>query len=259
MNDIDIEDLMAYADGELEADRTAYIEQLLSSDEEARAMLERFRQTSTLLDPVSRGLLEEPVPQRLIDTVRNHPASATAPVAAPEPLPAATVPLIASRVEMSAANGSHYWPRWAAAASVALAVGLVTGHWWGGQDTGAGTDLAQLLQTVPSGTSVSLAGGSLMPLASFQRADGQPCREFEQVIAGRLSHGIACRSEGVWVTQVLIDRGADQGQIGQPPVFAPASGQADALSAMADALNLGEALEPQQEAQLIRNGWSAPP
>lgn len=259
MNDTDIEALMAYADGELEAERTAHIEQLLASDEEARAMLERFRQTSTLLDPVARGLLDEPVPQRLIDTVRNHPSFAGAPVAEPDPLPAATVPLSASRVEMSAANDNRFWPRWAAAASVALAVGLVGGHWWGSEGAGRSIDLAQVLQTAPSGASTELPDGRVMLLASFRRTDGQACREFEQTRAGRLAHGIACRTEGVWVTHLLIDRGPDQGQIGQPPAFVPASGEADALAAMADALGLGEALSPEDEARLIQQGWSTRP
>lgn len=259
MNDTDIEALMAYADGELEAERMAYIEQLLASDEEARAMLERFRQTSTLLDPVTRGLLEEPVPQRLIDTVRNHPAFVVAPVPAPEPLPAATAPLSAARVEMRAANDSRFWPRWAAAASVALAVGLVGGHWWGSEGPGQSMDLAQVLQTAPSGASKELPDGRVMPLASFRRADGQACREFEQTRAGRLAHGIACRTEGVWVTHLLIDRGPDQGQTGQLPAFVPASGEADALAAMADALGLGETLSPEDEGQLIQQGWSTRP
>lgn len=261
MKDTDIELIMAHADGQLPPEQQDRVHALLDSDAEARELLARFRETSALLDPVTRELLSEPVPQRLIDTVRQHPmAAAPQADAAPTPMPApVATPVRMATTGPAPANDSRFWPRWAAAASIALAVGLVAGNWWGSQGADPGQTLAQVLHTTPSGTTSALAEGSVMPLASFRRADGQPCREFEQAAAGRLSHGIACHADGVWVTQVLIDRGPDQGQIGQAPAFVPASGQADALAAMAEALGLGEALDAAQEEQLIRGGWAARP
>ncbi|MCU0957432.1 MAG: hypothetical protein MUF55_08975 [Hydrogenophaga sp.] len=261
MKDTDIELIMAHADGQLPPEQRGHVQALLDSDAEARELLARFRETGALLDPVARELLSEPVPQRLLDTVRQHPMAGEAAAALtpmPAPLPVAT-PVHVTTPERSPANDTRFWPRWAAAASVALAVGLVAGHWWGSQGADTGQTLAQVLQTTPSGTSVALADGSALPLATFRRADGQPCREFEQVAGGRLSHGIACRTDGIWVTQLLIDRGPDQGQIGQAPAFVPASGQADALAAMVESLGLDEALGAAEEDRLIRQGWSDRP
>ena len=205
MKDTDIELIMAHADGHLPPEQQDQVQALLDSDAEARELLARFRETSALLDPVTRELLSEPVPQRLIDTVRQHPMATPAEAAPPTTRPSLVdTPVRVAAAGLSPANDTRFWPRWAAAASVALAVGLVAGHWWGSQETDAGQTLAEVLQTTPSGTSVALAEGSVMPLASFRRADGQPCREFEQAAGGRLSHGIACHGDGVWVTQVLI-------------------------------------------------------
>ncbi|TNF53262.1 MAG: hypothetical protein EP308_09870, partial [Burkholderiales bacterium] len=206
MKDTDIELIMAHADGQLPPELLGHVQALLDSDAEARELLARFRETGALLDPVARELLSEPVPQRLLDTVRHHPmateaAAASAPI--PTPSPVGVAVRVAGADRNTPANDTRFWPRWAAAASVALAVGLVTGHWWGSQGADAGLTLAQVLQTTPSGTSVALADGSALPLASFRRPDGQSCREFEQAAAGRLSHGIACQANGVWVTQVL--------------------------------------------------------
>ncbi len=264
MKESDIELVMAYADGKLPPERLDEVQALIETDAQAREMLARYRQTSVLLDSAMRGVLDEPVPRQLIDTVLHHPSqgdvpvpSATWPVATPPAKDNATVP--ASQLAPTAANESRFWPRSAMAASVALAVGLFAGHWWARLGSDPGTDLARVLQTVPSGTQAPLADGHVMPLASFLRADGSPCREFEQTHGGRLSHGIACRAEGVWITQMLIDSGAELGRAGQPPAFVPAAGQADTLAAMAEALSLGQALSPADEERLIRRDWSQQP
>lgn len=242
----DIEQLMAYADGELDPLQTQQVERLLQGDPEARAVVERFRRTRAHLAPGLDPLLDEPVPQRLIDAIRQHPG---APVAA-------ATPATALPVARAAANDRWYWPSLATAASVALVVGLVAGQWWGGgasADTGA---LAQALQTLPSGQVLQVGATQVMPLASFRAADGQVCREFEQSAHGRQAHGIACRDGEQWITRLLLDHGPTGALDPPPPAFVTASGQGDALSAMVEGLRLGQALTPEQEEQALREGWA---
>ncbi len=264
MKDSDIEWIMAYADGQLPRDQVDRVEALLRADGQARDLLAHFRQTGALLEPLTRDLLHEPVPSRLIDTVRDHArtdappgASATitdGPLVKPLPVAPRTV-----EPAGPPANDSRFWPQAALAAGLALVIGAVVGHWWAGRSTDTASTLASVLQSVPSGSSAPLADGKVLPLASFRRSDGTLCREFEQSLGGRLSHGFACRADGVWITQMIIDGGAEQGRDGQPPAFVPATGQADALAAMAEALGLGQALDPGEEEALIGRGWTEQP
>lgn len=258
MNETDIETLMAYADGELDAAQAREVEALLAGDADARAMVERFRQTRAELATGLDTLLEEPVPQHLIDTVRHHPMGRSAATPDSPPLQRVTTePLIVNQ-SAAAANAPSYWPRVAAAACLALAVGLTTGHWWGQQST-TGADVAQTLQralqTLPSGETLAQGGVQVMPVASFQAANGQACREFEQEAQGRLAHGLACRVDNQWVARVVLDRGPANGTLGEVPAFAPASGEADALATLLDRLGAGAALGADEERQLIDSAW----
>lgn len=248
----DIEQLMAYADGELDPQQRPQVEQWLRDDPQARAIVERFRQTRAQLSPGLDALLDEPVPQRLIDAIRQHPGpagSARAPV--PEATPAP--PSAGGRV---AANEPWFWPSLATAASVALVIGLVAGHWWGGVPAAGHDTLAQALQTVPSGQVLQVGTTQVMPLASFRAPDGQVCREFEQVTQGRQVHGIACLDAQQWIPRLLQDHGPADAPQASPPGYATASGENDAVSALVESLRLGPALTPSQEEQALREGWS---
>lgn len=260
MKDSDIEWIMAYADGQLPREQTDRVEALLQADAQARDLLAYFRQTGALLEPLASDLLHEPVPGRLIQTVRHHARTDAPPTITDGPL-VKPLPAAPRTVEPAGppANDSRFWPQAALAAGLALVIGAVLGHWWAGRSFDTASALASVLQSVPSGSSAPLADGKVSPLASFRRSDGTLCREFEQSRAGRLSHGFACRADGVWITQVIIDGGAEQGRDGQPPAFVPATGQADALAAMAEALGLGPALDPGEEEALIGRGWSERP
>lgn len=275
MNDTDFETLMAYADGELSAEQAQAVEARLEVDAEARELVERLRQTRSELAAEMDVLLTEPVPQRLIDTVMHHPmgamggrapateAVALRPVDA-RPLDASAQPSsrATTATTTAAANSPSYWPRMAAAACLALAVGLTTGHWWGQQSGAAtGTDLAQTLQralqTLPSGEALAAGGVVVMPVASFRAASGLACREFEQEAQGRIAHGLACREGDQWVARAVLDRGPASGTLGSEPAFAPASGEADALATLLDRLGAGATLGADEEQRLIEQGWTA--
>lgn len=253
MNDLDIEKLMAYADGELDPASALDVERLLQNDDEARAIVERFRQTRSALGPDMDALLNEPVPQHLIDAIRAHPLQ-------PMPaLPQAATPA-ASAVTRQAANDRAYWPSLATAASLALVVGLFAGQWWGSQSGGGEPPLAQALQrameTLPAGEVLKVAGLQITPVTSYRGAEGQVCREFEQTADGRLAHGIACRTDTQWVTRLMFDHGpADTAA--SSAGFVPASGELDAISSLLDNLKLGPALSADEERAAIQQGWKA--
>lgn len=245
----DIEQLMAYADGELDAQTANQVERQLQDDPEGQAIVERFRQTRSQLAPGLDALLDEPVPQRLIDAIRRHPG--------PPAVTTAPTPILPEA--RSAANDRWYWPSLATAASVALVVGLLGGQWLGG-GTATGADaVAQALQTVPSGQLFRVGETQVMPLASFRSDEGFVCREFEQSAGGRAAHGIACRDGQQWVTHLLLDHGPAQSIKAPPPAFATASGEADAMGAMVESLRLGQALTPEQEEQALQRGWARVP
>lgn len=245
----DIEQLMAYADGELDAQTANQVERQLQYDPEGQAIVERFRQTRSQLAPGLDALLDEPVPQRLIDAIRRHPGPA-ATAAAPAPVPAEA---------RRAANDLWYWPSLATAASVALVVGLLGGQWLSGSTATSADAVAQALQTVPSGQVVRVGETQVMPMASFRSDEGLVCREFEQTAGGRAVHGIACRDGQQWVTRLLLDHGPAQFIKAPPPAFATASGEADAMGAMVESLRLGQAFTPEQEVQALQRGWARVP
>jgi negative regulator of sigma E activity len=252
MNDHDIEKLMAYADGELDPASALEVERLLRDDEEARAIVERFRQTRSALGPDMDALLNEPVPQHLIDAIRAHPLK-------PMPALAQAATPAASAVTRQAANDRAYWPSLATAASLALVVGLFAGQWWGSQSGGGESSVAQALQrameTLPAGEVLKVAGLQITPVTSYRGAEGQVCREFEQTADGRLAHGIACRTDTQWVTRLMFDHGPANNTTGSGAGFVPASGELDAISSLLDNLKLGPALSADEERAAIQQGW----
>ena len=70
--DISDEVLMALADGELAGDERARIAKIVANSEAAAARLAAFTSTGRHLSGLFEQPMLEPVPQRLIDTVRGH-------------------------------------------------------------------------------------------------------------------------------------------------------------------------------------------
>lgn len=250
MNEHDIERLMAYADGELDPANAGEVERLLLGDEEAREIVERLRMTRSALAPAMNAVLNEPVPQHLIDAIRSHQVEPVHPSTQ-------TAHPVADGVGRAAANDKAFWPSLATAASLALVVGLFAGQWWA-SPSASGSSLAQSLQrameTLPAGEVLEVAGVQITPVTSYRGTDGQVCREFEQAADGRLALGIACRTDTQWVTRLMIDQGP-AGAVSSAPTFAPASGEGDSISSLLDGLKLGPALSADEERAAIQQGW----
>lgn len=266
--ELDFEKLMAYADGELDADSAKEVEQLMRQNAQAREAVDNFQRDRQALAGGLDGILNEPVPQRLIDAIRQHPGAAAAPSPGHPALPEAH-PVVPSGGANSAtgrvaANDRAYWPSLATAAAVALTVGLFAGQWWGSgaKDSTLATAhvLQEALQTTPSGQTLAARSVRITPLGSFQSDEGQVCREFEQTAEGRSAHGLACLESSRWVTRLMIDRGLSTvaGGAGDG-TYVPASGETDALSAMFEQLKLGPAMSGEEERQILQRGWATKP
>lgn len=247
MIDLNPEVLMAYVDGELDAEQKSSVEALIARDPEARAMVNRFRHSADRLREGFDDILDLPIPPHLIDTIRNHK---------PDP---GIVPLI----RLQGKTGRFKWPSLAIAASVALFVGMLAGAaLFGGPTIEPPVVLANLLQETlelqPSGTrKVSDdALEAITPILTFHTADGRVCREFQRQSHWRKTVGIACRdTDGQWVALVEIDHALLGAEPGVELEYMPASGAPDPLAAALSALRAGPGLTAAEEQRLRSQGW----
>jgi hypothetical protein len=235
MKPAEIEDemLMAYADGELDAETAARVEAALEQDDTLAERLGVFLSTRSALkaafDPAP------PVSAQLEAAVRA--------MAAPAPQ---VVALSARRAARPA------WVPAAMAACLALAVGLGAG--WGLRGpaaTGAAPQLAladgaaELLARLPSGESADLPGGHrLTMVASFADAAGTFCREIAQDGAGGSVLAVACKADTGWELRFALAAGT--GGDAYRPASAP-----EALDAWLDATGAGSPLPPDAEAAAL--------
>jgi hypothetical protein len=247
MDKLSPEVLMAYLDGELDQDKQAAVEALLATDPEAAAQLRRFAENDALLREELAAVVEMPVPQHLVDGVRNYQPTGKI---VPQP-----------GLRQQGWRGL-IWPKLALAASIALLIGVFAGGELFRQSAvippiAADSNFQNTLESQPmSGVTYTGAGETVMPIGTFLTDAGQVCREYERQLREQRLFGIACRDDqGQWQPLVEIDRtllattptaGAD---------YAPAAGLADPLSAALALLGAGKALTPAEEEQLIARGW----
>jgi hypothetical protein len=249
MNDIDSETLMAYADGELDPVRRKEVEALLERDPEARAMVRKFRESTDLLKGGLDTVLEQPIPQRLIDAI-----GATAPSSDSNIV---ELPIPPARPRRT------FWPGLAAAASLVVAVGLVGSILLLDRAGPPGTDgaatqaLQQALERLPSGTVLETDDGMrVTPVLTFRASDGRVCREFERETPGSHTIGVACRDEEErWVAEVEVERDTTPDGNAED-VYLPAGGAQDPISELLDRLGAGAALSAEEESRLRETGWS---
>src|SRR5258708_31173958 len=115
------ETLMAYADGELDAAARASIEAAMQEDPEIAKRVARHRALRETMQGAFSGVLEEPVPERLIAAARGQNT-------APKGAVVLTLAREAARRKTSLRSG---WQPAAMAASLALGVGLGFLAWHG--------------------------------------------------------------------------------------------------------------------------------
>ena len=257
------EELMAYVDGQLSAEEAKAIKAAVELDSDLQAKVNEFETTRQLLSHAFDEIIDEPIPQRLLDLLEVKPS------VEPKSETAEVVSLAKHRETKS--FFMRPMQQVATAASVALIIGGVVGHQFGSSQTStlehrlvqadagfvvAGNPLHEALESTPSheihhvNTGV---GDMIMPIMSFKAVDDRYCREFEINADSSISMGVACRIAGQWHVEVLLAAGQRaEGSL----EYQPASGYSeDALNAVIDRMWNGEAFDAEQESQLISNRW----
>jgi len=70
MKRLTLHDINAYLDGALSDEARAEVEAALTHDPAARAMVERFRRQADELHRIYDGVLDEPIPDRMMSLLR---------------------------------------------------------------------------------------------------------------------------------------------------------------------------------------------
>ena len=271
MGDISNEVLMAYVDGELDAAARVQVEAELVRSPALRKRVETFRATREPFRTAFDHVMREPVPQHLVDLVRNLGRSGAE--------SASNVVTIGSeRQRVSAASaGRSAWP-FRLAAGVALML-LAGGSGWllrgtgetpgqsaavTGQAVALARTLQRALETAPSLRDVAIteqgkALGSLRVKSTFFNQDQAYCRDYElDLDTAERFRGFACRRpSGDWTIEQHARGG---GEKATPKSLAPAKGPSsskDAHAAAIEAAMIGGRLDEHEEQLLLKSGWKA--
>jgi len=209
------ENLMAFADGEVDPEMHAAIERAMKSDSELAARVKRFSDSRTRAKAALGPLLDEPLPDELlarITTMVDEQTGTTGPVA-PDVI----------RFKPKTVRPAPYASPYVAlplAASIMLFAGGVAGYFIG-QSSPRATgdvqmislerpDIALALNSVVSGKEISIGdqGDRFRAIATFTDVDKTLCREFEVDQADRASIvAVACRAGGSWQIQFTVVSG----------------------------------------------------
>jgi surface antigen len=261
--------LMAYADGELDKSERANVDSYLAQSSEGAGRLAVFAATGRDLASIFERPMLEPVPQRLLDAV-------AAPVFASQGISGKSGNVVSfQRPSLSRPiSAPRNWSLAAAACLTVLAVGA--GSYWfkTGQTAGelfavasssgvlvAHADLASALDTTPSKSTVArqIGGAAVLvtPVFTFASAQKDFCRQFEVARAEADSiRGVACRdSAGQWGIKTHVAFAPMSSKDGQVKPAGPSHENAE-FEATVDSLIAGNVLGGDEEAALIKRGWT---
>jgi len=235
------ETLGAFVDGELSPAEATRIEALLASRPDLKAYVERQQALRQSFAQAFRGVLDEPVPERL------RSAAASAPVSWQARL---------SRFPRK----PPLW--WAGAPAAALACGIVIGVVLMRPSVGdnpfavsrsSGQLIAQgaLAHALTSElASAGAASGSTRIGVSFHSRDGQDCRTFELGGASSTTAGLACSDKSEWVIVATAAEGASG-----TSSYRPAAGMPQSIRALISRMIQGEPFDAAAERAARDRGW----
>jgi hypothetical protein len=235
--------LMAYLDNELPADERARVDAALMADADLRARLERQAHVHVMLDKAFGPLVNDPVPERFVDLVRNTPVSWRWRL---------------SRAFAGLSGGAEtrgFVPRFAPAMAL-LVVGLGVGFFFarmtpghdGGGPLAARGSLAQALETQLASDDV-LNGPRVG--VTFRSKDGAVCRTFDMRAERANRAGVACRDSDGWAIAALAAAEARTGSAYETASAGMPAAVRDAVAAMIG----GEALDAEAERRARDGGW----
>jgi hypothetical protein len=244
--------LMAYADGELDAASRASVEAAMQEDPEIGKRVARHRALREAMQGAFSAVLNEPVPDRLIEAARGQTA---APKSAVVNL---SIAREAARQEKPAA------PRWqpaAMAASLLLGLGLGFLAWHGSGGAlirpGAGGGLiasATLAQALSSRLSDDRSADRVVFAGlSFRNKSGDYCRTFYST-GSDASSGLACHEGTDWRIKALAQLPRAAANSGN--FRTAASEDSPAIRAAVEGSIDGEPLDHAGEIAAREAGWA---
>jgi len=210
---IDLETLVAYADGQLNTNEVRRVETVLARDAEARKTVRQLRESAALLRAAFNEPINEPVPARILEAINSTVAEQAVVTHGP------------------GRRSLHHWSPALAASVAALLLGLGGSYFLA--DYRVGQELSRIelvrladkqvkeaalyeaLEKNISGRTVawenpdSGRSGSITPVRTFKNRQGQWCREYAASEAlgndQDSRRAIACRQpEGIWNTRMVL-------------------------------------------------------
>jgi hypothetical protein len=249
--DPDLITLGAYVDGELAPEEMARIAMLVDTRPDIAMEVAHLRALHVGLQGAMEPVSNEPVPERLLDAVRNTPAS----------------PLWRLR-EWSRDTIRGFFARPALSLGAALACGLVIGLVMDRGDDGllsgsSGRIVAQGALAKALDEQLASAGyGGTGPRigTSFQNKNGQDCRTFT-IPSGTVSSGdaasagIACRDSALWVVGTLAP--APKPSTSPDHYGMAGSDMPDLIREAATAMMAGSPFDAQAERKARDHHWNS--
>ncbi len=271
----DDEVLVAFADGQLDAEQSAKVIAFLETDRDAKRFVEALKRSGEM----ARVAYDEALPVRsdkLAEMILGSEGSAGPLTQATPPVSSNVVPIFSKR-KPSGPFGGYALPL---AASIALMIGAFTGYQIGkGGDPGStaapfdiavgptpeGGPVHRILESQSSGDPVAVShgpaskAGELMIVATFRDQAGRVCRELEVTHPGEegsaITGAVACRkADGGWFVEGAARLAA------APPVpdkdYSPAGGnEISAIEGVLKSIGAKPALTASDEKVLIKRGW----
>lgn len=213
--EFDDETLMAFADGELDAETTAAIEEAMGTDDALIARVATFMESRAEASAALKPLIDEPVPealtlsvQKLIDEARKR-----------ENAPGET------SKQPGQENVIAFQPRaprkvsssWALPLAASLAAVIVgAGGYLAGKAGGPARDglavasindpaIIKALDATPSGADAKVGDATVRLVSSFRDETGALCREFELHRASKSSLvSVVCRADQQWDVRLAV-------------------------------------------------------
>jgi hypothetical protein len=251
--------LAAYADGELDDARRPEVEQALAANPQLAARLQHYRALQERLRGTYDDVLNEPLPARLIETLRAGTAVGDASSSrAGRKAEVADLAAHRAAAAQSRATVGQRSPVWLAAAASVL-LGLALGYSLPHRD---GAPMLQVHDgnliaqgTLAAALDTQLAAQqsrteTVQVGLSFRNAQGRYCRTFATGGATALA-GLACHARDAWQLSLLT--GDDRQSAGA--YRTAASGIPPAVLARVQAEISGEPLDAAQEAAAAKAHW----
>ncbi|WP_223669832.1 anti-sigma factor family protein [Kangiella shandongensis] len=229
----------------------AFIDNELSHDE-MNAIRDRIAEDESLTDRIAE--------LNMLD----HSVRSTIHAIDEKPVPAATERLLQQSETQAPSDNVVSFPLWrrvkqtvrehaAIAAVLVLALGLTVGTYFTADKQNnelAWSEVAQLLDTAPSGQSAALnSSWEIFPKASFKNKSDHYCRIFA-LSSGTTSHmNIACQQNGSWQLHSRMPLA-----LSDPAQYQTASVD-PALDKLVDSMIQGQFLNQEQESQAIEAQW----